>query len=144
MKMSIALLAGILFLSPAAHATCTNNVVDAGALTTVTITATEDENCFWSDANASASNLLSVAAVTVPALGKAQMGTAEAISFGRIGNSLEYSAANCVTEGLVLVCSDLVLDTEGASGHLPNYRNCLASNKDATLVTATCVFTTAL
>src|SRR5690349_4096420 len=51
-----------------AWATCTTSVVDLGLLTTVTVTASTDEDCRWMDNNPNNARLLSMVGTAVPRL----------------------------------------------------------------------------
>lgn len=134
----------LLFLACAASgsswAACSHTVVDAGLVTTVTVTSGANEYCDWSDNNPnSSSRTLSVAGVVVPALGQPVDVAFYSQSIAQSGSDRELNAAACHANGLT--CAGLDTGAFSQSPQTPLSRLCAANNESAALsATATCVF----
>jgi hypothetical protein len=118
-------------------AECSSTLVDAGVLTTVTVTAGPQEFCTWGDSNPNNSRALSVAGVAVPGI----LGTLASVSVSSVhsnGTGYTYSPASCGISTLP-TCAKLV--TTPTSALAPSYRECSVHNDiGGPSATATCIF----
>lgn len=137
-RLALPLLTLSFAMSGSAWAACTTSAIDAGVLTTVTVTSGPSGFCEWMDNNPNNAIIVNVTGVVVPALGV--MVDADFISQAVAveANLRKQYVASCHVSALTCTANQ---SSGSAPPNAPFFRHCAVDNKSAsTSATATCIY----